>query len=227
MKRSGWRTGPPIKHVQPVPRLSGGQLLKQLVILLVILLVWGGGFFLWSSMTSAGRASAVTAVTATPTTASAPTQTSTAPATDAPAPSATPRPTQPAATATSVPTVAPTSTSAPAATPAPVETPTSIATAENPAAAGISFQRDVQPIFNQICVKCHGGEEVREGLNLTSYTEVMQGSDNGAVIVPGDAANSLLAQQVESGKMPKRGPKLLPKQIQAIVDWINAGAPDN
>jgi hypothetical protein len=29
------------------------------------------------------------------------------------------------------------------------------------------------------------------------------------------------------GKMPKNGPKLLPKQIQTIVDWIKAGAPDN
>ena len=76
-------------------------------------------------------------------------------------------------------------------------------------------------------MKCHGSEEVKEGLSLKTYAEVMQGSDNGAVIVPGDSANSLLVQQVENGKMPKRGPKLLPKQIQAIVAWINAGAPDN
>jgi mono/diheme cytochrome c family protein len=93
--------------------------------------------------------------------------------------------------------------------------------------ASISFARDVQPIFNQICVKCHGGEEVKEGLSLKTYAEIMQGSDNGAVIAPGDPANSLLVDMIQKGKMPKRGPRLLPKQIQAIVDWVTAGAQDN
>jgi hypothetical protein len=59
----------------------------------------------------------------------------------------------------------------------------------------ISYQRDVQPIFDQICVKCHGGEEVKEGLSLKTYAEVMQGSNNGPVIVPGDVANSFLIDQ--------------------------------
>jgi hypothetical protein len=30
-----------------------------------------------------------------------------------------------------------------------------------------------------------------------------------------------------SGKMPKRGPKLTPIQIQVLTDWVNAGALDN
>jgi hypothetical protein len=55
----------------------------------------------------------------------------------------------------------------------------------------------------------------------------MQGSDNGPVIAPGDPANSLLVDMIQKGKMPKRGPRLLPRQIQAIVDWVTAGAPDN
>jgi mono/diheme cytochrome c family protein len=91
----------------------------------------------------------------------------------------------------------------------------------------ISFQHDVQPIFNQICVKCHGGEEVKEGLSLKSYAEVMRGSDNGPIVVPGDPANSFLIEQIVKGEMPKRGPKLLPAQIRAITAWVEAGAPDN
>ena len=85
----------------------------------------------------------------------------------------------------------------------------------------------MQPIFTQICVKCHGGEQTQHSLSLKSYDDVMQGSENGPVIVPGDVANSFLIEQIETGKMPKKGPKLLPKQIQTIVDWVAAGAPDN
>ena len=39
--------------------------------------------------------------------------------------------------------------------------------------------------------------------------------------------NSELVRQIVLGKMPRRAPKLLPDQIQAITDWVNAGALDN
>jgi hypothetical protein len=55
----------------------------------------------------------------------------------------------------------------------------------------------------------------------------MAGSENGPVVAPSDAANSRLAQMVSNGKMPKRGPKLTPDQVQLIVDWINQGAKNN
>jgi uncharacterized membrane protein len=83
------------------------------------------------------------------------------------------------------------------------------------------------PILQNRCFNCHGGEQTKEGLNTGSYASLMAGSDNGPVIVPGDAANSLLVQQLLNGKMPKRGPKLTPDQIQMIIDWINAGALNN
>jgi mono/diheme cytochrome c family protein len=85
----------------------------------------------------------------------------------------------------------------------------------------------VQPIFNNICVKCHGGDETKEGLVLKSYADVMAGSDNGPVITPGDVANSFLIEQVVNGKMPKKGPRLLPAQIRTLSDWVAAGAPNN
>jgi len=45
--------------------------------------------------------------------------------------------------------------------------------------------------------------------------------------MPGDAANSKMAELVLNQKMPKRGPKLTPDQAQLIVDWINQGALEN
>ena len=47
------------------------------------------------------------------------------------------------------------------------------------------------------------------------------------VVVPGDADASRLAQVVISGKMPPRGDKLTEEEIQFIVNWINAEAPNN
>jgi uncharacterized membrane protein len=91
----------------------------------------------------------------------------------------------------------------------------------------VSFVNDILPILDSRCKNCHGGRETEEGLNMTTYALLMAGSENGPVVVPGDADNSLLAEQVVSQEMPKRGPKLTPPQVQLIVDWINQGALDN
>ena len=128
------------------------------------------------------------------------------------------------------------STQAPASSPtqAPASTstntagaPTDAPTTASAATTGISFANDVLPILQSRCVNCHGGNQTQKGLALKSYDSVMAGSENGAVVIPGDANNSLLVQMIQNGKMPKRGPKLTPSQLQVIVDWINQGALNN
>jgi mono/diheme cytochrome c family protein len=105
--------------------------------------------------------------------------------------------------------------------------PTEAPASEPAPATGVSFASDVLPILNSRCVNCHGGDRVEEGLILRNYSELMTGSDNGPVITPGDAADSLLVKLISNQKMPKRGPKLTPPQVQLIVDWVNQGALDN
>ncbi len=102
-------------------------------------------------------------------------------------------------------------------------------TAEAVAQAGgaVSFSRDILPIFNETCIKCHGGDKTEKGLDMKSYSALLAGSERGAVVVPGDANGSRLAQLVVNGKMPKRGPKLSSEQVQLILDWINSGAQNN
>ncbi|CAG0934917.1 hypothetical protein TFLX_03739 [Thermoflexales bacterium] len=217
MKRSWWRTGPPLKHTQTVPGPTGGQLLRQLVLLALILSIWGGGLFVFLGATTASDTAPLAQV---PPTAPPPPATQVATRT----PAATTHTPLPASTATVTVSAAPTATFRPT-----TET-TSVPATAVPSPAGdvaVSYQRDVQPIFDQICVKCHGGEEVKEGLSLTTYAEVLAGSNNGPVIVPGDVDNSFLIDQIVKGEMPKRGPKLLPAQIRVITDWVAAGAPDN
>lgn len=141
---------------------------------------------------------------------------------------------QPAETAVSQPTEeAVSATEAPVTAPA-AATDTSAAPAENtpasePAASGatVSFATDILPLLESRCINCHGGERTQEGLDLKTHAAIMAGSENGPVVTPGDAANSLFAELVINQKMPKRGPKLTPDQTKLIVDWINQGALDN
>lgn len=133
------------------------------------------------------------------------------------------QPNEQAALITEAPTEAPaaTDTTAP-----PVEEST--ATEAVPAGgATVSFANDILPIIQSRCINCHGGDRTEEGLSMKSHAEILAGSENGSVVTPGDAINSLLAQLVIEQEMPKRGPKLTPPQVQLIVDWINQGALNN
>ena len=105
--------------------------------------------------------------------------------------------------------------------------PTEEVVEEAPVAAGVSYAEDVFPILNSRCINCHGGERIRGDLVMLSYEELIAGGESGQVIIPGDAANSLLVQLVTEKEMPKRGPKLTPAQIQTITDWVNQGAQNN
>lgn len=232
MRHSWWRTGPPIRHVQSVPKPTGSQVLLQLGVLLAIAAIWGGGFLILLGATQPLNVAIVADVST-----SAPRKPSTAITPNTPT-------LAPIRTATSLPANTPTLVSAltvtatvapvsPAKTARPTDipaaatvTPTATATLTSTTAA-VSFARDVLPIFDQVCVKCHGGEKTQKSLVLKSYDDLMQGSENGPVILPGDPGNSVLIDMIVKGKMPKNGPKLLPAQIRVITDWVKAGAPNN
>jgi len=91
----------------------------------------------------------------------------------------------------------------------------------------VSFAKDVMPIFSNSCTKCHGVDQVKAGLDMTTYDKLMAGSFKGPALVAGNASESKLIELVKQGKMPKRGDKLTPEQIQIIINWINAGALNN
>jgi uncharacterized membrane protein len=105
---------------------------------------------------------------------------------------------------------------------------TSNATATTaPTGANVSFANDILPLVQGRCVNCHGGQQTSKGLSLKTYDSFMAGSQNGPVLTAGDAANSLVVQLVTAGKMPKRGTKLTPAEVQMLTNWINAGAKNN
>jgi hypothetical protein len=101
----------------------------------------------------------------------------------------------------------------------------------SPEAASISFEADILPLLDEECYYCHSPRRLKGGWDGSTYDAVMTTGDNGPVVAPGDSRNSLLAQKVmgiqaEGDTMPPQGLLDAPR-VQLILDWINAGAPNN
>src|SRR5580765_953533 len=93
------------------------------------------------------------------------------------------------------------------------------------AAAPPMFEKDIRPILKAHCFECHGeGEKLKGGLDLRLRRLILQGGDDGPVIVPGKPDRSLLLKLVHSGEMPKRDKKLTREQVALIKQWIATGA---
>ena len=95
-----------------------------------------------------------------------------------------------------------------------------------------SFLDSVEPIFARRCSGCHypTAERLKGGLDLSTVELALRGGKSGAVIIPGDAANSMLVAMIEqrgSSEMPplKVSDKIPQEEIDAIRAWIDAGAP--
>ncbi len=87
----------------------------------------------------------------------------------------------------------------------------------------LTYDATIGPLFTSKCGACHGEDGI-QGLNLTTYSTAMKGSVTGPVIIPGDANGSPLVQK-QSGSTPHFG-QLTPEELQLVINWINAGAPE-
>ncbi len=97
--------------------------------------------------------------------------------------------------------------------------------------ATVDFARDIQPIFEQSCYKCHGAEKPKSHFDLTSRASALKGGENGVAIIPGKSGDSPLIHYVaglsEEMEMPPPGkaPPLTPDQVSLLRAWIDQGAP--
>jgi cytochrome b subunit of formate dehydrogenase len=90
------------------------------------------------------------------------------------------------------------------------------------AASSLTWDNSIGVMLTEKCTTCHGAAAMA-GLNLSTFADAMKGGQDGAVIVPGDAANSLIVQKQQAGGHPGQ---LTPEEIAQLVEWINAGAPE-
>jgi hypothetical protein len=89
------------------------------------------------------------------------------------------------------------------------------------------FEQRIRPILRDNCLKCHGGERTRNGLDLSTREGLLRGGDHGPAVVPGEPERSLLIRAIRHEgdyPMPPKG-KLTAQEIAHLVEWVKRGAP--
>lgn len=76
---------------------------------------------------------------------------------------------------------------------------------------GVTYEKDIRPLFEASCFRCHGAERPRGGLRLDSLEAVLKGGEDGKVVTSGKSQESPLVIAVaqiddETAMPPKRGP---------------------
>lgn len=105
---------------------------------------------------------------------------------------------------------------------------------------GLTFAKDILPIFKASCLQCHGEMRPRGDLRLDSLEATMKGGENGKILVPGKSAQSSLVIAVsrldKETAMPRQlrarpgeapPPKindLTAEEVGIIRAWIDQGA---
>jgi hypothetical protein len=89
------------------------------------------------------------------------------------------------------------------------------------------FEKEVRPLLVERCLKCHGDQKPKGGLQLTSRAAVLKGGDNGPAALAGKPGESRLIEAVrQSGdlKMPPKE-KLRDREIETLTRWVTMGLP--
>lgn len=95
---------------------------------------------------------------------------------------------------------------------------------------GITFDKDIKPIFEKSCFKCHGPEKKKGDLRVDTLEATLKGGENGPNVVKGNSAKSTLVHSIarlnEDEAMPPegKGDPLTKEQIGLVRAWIDQGA---
>lgn len=119
---------------------------------------------------------------------------------------------------------------------------------------GVTYDKDIKPLFQASCDRCHSGARPRDGLKLDTLEGVLKGSKDGKVVEVGNSQKSQLvisAAQIDpetsmppKPRPPRRPPPdaaggtnqpparpmppppkpLTPEQVGLIRAWIDQGA---
>ncbi|HMC65208.1 MAG TPA: DUF1549 domain-containing protein, partial [Gemmataceae bacterium] len=88
------------------------------------------------------------------------------------------------------------------------------------------FEKDVLPILESKCLRCHGKDLQKADLDLRSKTGLLKGGESGPAVSPGSPEDSLLWIKIAANKMPPSKNKLTEAEKVLIRHWIENGAKD-
>jgi mono/diheme cytochrome c family protein len=96
-----------------------------------------------------------------------------------------------------------------------------------PASGPVVFARDIKPIFDRSCIKCHGRGRSKGGFQLDTRETLLKGGDSGPAVLKGKSDNSLLIELVAGVNpeniMPRKGSRLSAEQVGLLRAWIEQG----
>jgi Protein of unknown function (DUF1549)/Protein of unknown function (DUF1553)/Planctomycete cytochrome C len=97
-----------------------------------------------------------------------------------------------------------------------------------PADRPVDFQKDIEPLFEAACIKCHAKGKDKGGFSLETRERFLKGGETDAGAVVGKSGDSLIVQMVAGidpdSIMPKKGTKWTAAQIGLLRAWIDQGA---
>lgn len=98
-------------------------------------------------------------------------------------------------------------------------------TADNASQGPVQFDRDILPIFTAKCGACHGAEQRKADLDLTTPGGLQKGGESGGVLNRDRPQASLLWEKIHDGEMPPADETPLSEGESALIGrWIENGA---
>src|SRR5882672_3585799 len=97
------------------------------------------------------------------------------------------------------------------------------------AAEKVDFDKQIKPILEFNCVRCHGPEKPKGALRLDTKDGTLKGGDTGTALVPGKPDQSPLYTSTvlpadDDKHMPPKGDPLKKEDTELLRFWIEQGA---
>ena len=97
-----------------------------------------------------------------------------------------------------------------------------------PAPRVVDFTKDIKPMFEAACVKCHAKGKDKGGFSLETRDSFLKGGETEPGAVVGKSGESYVVELVAGLEpdsiMPKKGTRWTPEQVGLLRAWIDQGA---
>jgi mono/diheme cytochrome c family protein len=96
--------------------------------------------------------------------------------------------------------------------------------------AGVDFDKEIKPILESRCVKCHGAKKQKGEYQLDNAKDIVKAGDSEEKpVVAGSPDKSYLVKLIsmtedDDDVMPPKGGTLTKEQVATIKAWIKEGA---
>jgi mono/diheme cytochrome c family protein len=105
--------------------------------------------------------------------------------------------------------------------------PEKLAQLPPPASRPVDFAKDIQPILNASCAKCHGRGKSKGGFRIDNREAFLAPADSGPAVLPGNSRDSYLIHLVSGLDpefvMPDKGTRLTADEVSLLRAWIDQG----